>query len=782
MKINQFAQLTNVAPAQIEAELARVGFTTTATTMKAALHDFCRTVHWELTSAAALTAQLDQLLATPTQTIPTFLQSDNPLTTASFTRIALQLLGFQAGPDFNLAEPVASWKQLGLAPLPAIQDVATLQQAWYQLLTTHTPGGLTYLDQLAAQGYFTQTQFDHHRPLFFNGKAQAVFNVRDFHYETVFVETDFDSDGDGHNDFLKVEITRPAASGPVPAVYTASPYDQGVNEALGTHLTHHVDVPLTDKPANRFVPAEPAPLTTGAPHHVRGSAPHATLSHEPHPGYTLNDFLLPRGFASVYAAGIGTLDSDGLQTCGDPYQTASTIAVIEWLHGDRRAFTNRTDGITVAANWCSGEVAMTGRSYLGTLAIAAATTGVAGLKTIIPEAAISSWYDYYRENGLVVAPGGFQGEDADVLAGETFSRSLRPGDELQTRPAFTAQLRALQAGQDRATGNYNQFWDDRNYRNQDDQIRADVLLVHGLNDWNVKLKNAGNFWQDIQHLPISKKLILHQGQHMYLNAFPSFDYSDLVNLWLSNKLAAVNNHADTVLPTVIVQDNATPETWHAQPNWFSADSKDHELHFDHSQWTQAYPEKHFAAYCQHPKRWETQLTTLADPTLADQRTVAQLEFDHELTINGTVRLTLAVNSDHPVGMISAQLVDVGNARRLQPAPTVSAPRGLPLGYQWYQDDVREFQLEPTPSDHKTISRVHLNFQNRTSPAVTEPLKPGQFYRLTLDFQPVYYHLPRGRQLAVVLYATDFEMTTRSNQEITYTLKNSTGTLTIPEQA
>ena len=32
-----------------------------------------------------------------------------------------------------------------------------------------------------------------------------------------------------------------------------------------------------------------------------------------------------------------------------------------------------------------------------------ATTGVEGLKTIIPVSAISSWYDYYRANGLVVA-------------------------------------------------------------------------------------------------------------------------------------------------------------------------------------------------------------------------------------------------------------------------------------------------------------------------------------------------------------------------------------------
>ena len=65
---------------------------------------------------------------------------------------------------------------------------------------------------------------------------------------------------------------------------------------------------------------------------------------------------------------------------------------------------------------------MTGKSYLGTLATAAATTGIEGLETIISEAAISSWYDYYRDGGLVVSPDGYVGEDADVLAQECFSR------------------------------------------------------------------------------------------------------------------------------------------------------------------------------------------------------------------------------------------------------------------------------------------------------------------------------------------------------------------------
>lgn len=58
---------------------------------------------------------------------------------------------------------------------------------------------------------------------------------------------------------------------------------------------------------------------------------------------------------------------------------------------------------------------MTGTSYNGTIPLAAATTGVAGLEAIIPIVPNTSYYHYYRSNGLVRSSGGYLGEDIDVL-------------------------------------------------------------------------------------------------------------------------------------------------------------------------------------------------------------------------------------------------------------------------------------------------------------------------------------------------------------------------------
>lgn len=63
-----------------------------------------------------------------------------------------------------------------------------------------------------------------------------------------------------------------------------------------------------------------------------------------------------------------------------------------------------------------------------------------GLEVIIAEAGISSWYNYYRENGLVTSPGGYPGEDFDSLAELTYSRNLLGGDYLHHNAAHQADL------------------------------------------------------------------------------------------------------------------------------------------------------------------------------------------------------------------------------------------------------------------------------------------------------------------------------------------------------
>src|SRR5699024_3197070 len=126
------------------------------------------------------------------------------------------------------------------------------------------------------------------------------------------------------------------------------------------------------------------------------------------------DYFVPRGYAVVIADGLGAAGSTGCPTVGGEHEINAAKSVVDWLNDRTTAYNE--DGNEVKADWTTGKVGMVGKSYDGTLANGLAATGVEGLETIVPIGAISNWYDYYRANGAVIAPGGYQGDGLDLLA------------------------------------------------------------------------------------------------------------------------------------------------------------------------------------------------------------------------------------------------------------------------------------------------------------------------------------------------------------------------------
>ncbi|MCH3921402.1 Xaa-Pro dipeptidyl-peptidase [Limosilactobacillus sp.] len=796
MKINQFSIRPTSTP-QRQQELQRIQLLQSGDVDRMSAKELLKTLLTRTQDhcASPLTSAewLHDLLATPDLAVDEWLASDQPLTTAIFYRLALQLLEFEPDVDFRLEDPLATWHKLTLPMEDHEAWTSTdMANAYYLLLNTRGKGGQILLDQLTAQGFLAWTYQlpAKQKPLFFNGKPLASFDPAKFICEVVYIETDMDTDFDGQADLVKAEIIRPQDTEDglrVPAVFTASPYNQGTNDEWGDKATHNVNHPLTHKEAGQEAPHEMAFPTEFKRQAVNGSTQKATQTFSETPGYTLNNYLATRGYAIVYAAGIGTKDSDGLQTCGSPEQTDSMKAVVEWLHGDRRAFTDRTHGITITAWWCNGNVAMTGRSYLGTLSTAVATTGVAGLKAIISEAAISSWYDYYREGGLVRAAGGFQGEDADTLADETFSRTKRPADFRRIKPTYDKYIDRLAQAMDRTTGNYNAFWDRRNYRKDFAGIKAAVMMVHGLNDTNVKPSNVKALYDALQDLPVESKLILHQGQHIYINAFQSLDFSEMVNLWLANKLWDLDNQADSTLPHVLVQDNHLPETWNAYDHWTAGkqltfhltdgDLTPENVHVAEQLTFNDHQEKDtYQDWCQHPAKWQTALIADRGQFSCQFKTAPAKQ---DLLLRGTPRLQLTVAASLDHGLVSAELVDFGDDKRLTTSPVIINRGGLPLGYHWKADDLREFKLQKQASPYKVIASGHRNLQNRHDSATVDELAPGQLVDVAFDLQPLFHHLAAGHQLGLIIYASDYAFTLRGNEDVDYRISLENALLTIP---
>ena len=780
MQLHQYARLTPDRASQ-QAELNSIGFRNHATSLaELSAINFAACEPQARDSDAQRDALATRAVDDHTN-LWQFLQTQpSAITREQFYTVALQYLGFEAGIDFQFNQ-ACSYMQA--TDLPMVADDITTQDdfcaAFYLLLNTRTKNLVTFIDALAERGFF-QNQLGTFK--IFNGKVLPTFDTRKIIRECVWIESDLDTDGDGHRDMLEASIFRPAetANGvKVPALFTANPYFHGTNDV--TAVTHEPEPELAVKPARTQAAATPEPVTSLPQREVTASTTKATVYADEQGIYSLNDYFLARGFATVYSAGVGTKNSDGLRSTGGPDETASAVAIIEWLGGTRRAFTTRSGHTAITAWWCNGSVAMTGKSYLGTLAIAAATSGTPALKTVISESAISSWYDYYREGGLVVAPGGFQGEDADVLAVDTYSRLKNAGENAQAGAAWQQRLTDLARLQDRKYGDYTAFWDARNYRKLLAGVRCDIISVHGLNDWNVKPRNVIKLHEALAHFPVQHKMYLHQGQHVYLNNVRSLDFTDQMNLWLSNKLLGIDNGAAKLLPDITIQDNVEAETWLTQSDFGTgAGIKMNERSLGTG--SAEFTDKAKAAFTKagdNSNGFEYKIIQ-PDSIYADSRLVIDFgALPADMIIEGTAHLQLKLAIDQPSAIVSARLVDLGDAKRFKPNATIVGPKAYPQGCDWQYDNILEFQPTTKVSAAKLMTFAHRNTQNPLSDAVSVGPAHGEELTLEMDFQPTRYHLPAGRHLALILHGADMAQTIRPDVQTHFTINLAGSTLTLP---
>lgn len=520
-----------------------------------------------------------------------------------------------------------------------------------------------------------------------NGKTKAVYSFKKAIKEEVYVETEVDSNGSGQKDRVYVEITRPKETKKglkVPVIYNMSPY-KGEDKYPEYH---HVD----------------QDLYAGGPSSVhRGN---------------YDAYFLSRGYGIVSANSIGTIHSDGCPTTGDEKEILAAKAVIDWLNGRATAFNK--DGEPVVADWATGNVGMIGLSYEGTIPNGVATTGVEGLKTIVPIGAISNWYDYYRANGAVIAPGGYQGDDADRLA-----RGVIDSDKYDTCACL---LDAMEKDQDRVTGNYNHFWDQRNYLNKAENIQASVLLVHGLHDENVKRKQFSQWWEVLKEHQVPRKLWLHQEGHVDPRKVADDKWMDTLHKWFDYWLYHIQNGIMEE-PSVTIQ--AQNRQWEDFPTWPHEDSVKQTIHLHVDE------EDRGCLVEKHMEKKDLSVHIVDNPSIkakelvkhphvsSPHRAVFLSEIlEEDVRLSGTPLVSLCTSFDQPVANLSVLLVDYG-------------------------------EEEPT-----IVTRGWMDPCNRNSITTSEKMIPHERYTCEWEMEPHDYVFKQGNRLGVVVLMTDYEYTKR----------------------
>ena len=757
MKYNQYSYLS-VDQKDILKELKEIGFDLPTHLPEKELFEwFVRKVYFTYKDTDY---PLSNLVVDSKTDFLTYIQSDCEWSPNIFYTVALQLLGFRYFIDFEDTDSFLKEVQFPI-------EYGNLVENLYHLLNTRTVKGNLLIDQLVSDGLIPEDNQYH----YFNGKSLATFTSHDAIREVVYVESRVDTDKDGLPDLVKVSIIRPRYEGKIPAVMTASPYHQGTNDKASDKALYNMNVDLEVKEPHTIqveVPQLELVDPVGSAELVDEAE--ETLTHI-NSSYTLNDYLLPRGYANLYVSGVGTKDSQGLMTNGNYQQIEAYKNVIDWLNGRCRAFTDHTRKRQVKADWSNGKVATTGISYLGTMSNGLATTGVDGLEVIIAEAGISSWYNYYRENGLVTSPGGYPGEDFDSLAELTYSRNLLGGDYLHHNAAHQADLDRVKKELDRASGDYNQFWHDRNYLLHADRVQAEVVFTHGSQDWNVKPLHVFNMFQALP-ASIKKHLFYHNGAHVYLNNWQSIDFRESMNALLSKILLGYASSYE--LPTVIWQDNTGEQSWTSLDDFGNQTSQRTFSLGDGEKVIQnRYETKDYERY---GKAYPTFLSDLYQDKA--QQVTIDLPIEEDLHLNGKARLHLRLHSSTNKGLLSAQLLELGSKKYLQPYPAVLSVRTLDNGRYHMLDNLTELPFKE--AGQRVISKGYLNLQNRHDLLEVEDVTPGEWMEFDFDLQPTIYKLEKGATLRLVLYTTDFEITVRDQTDYQLTIDLAQSSLHLPE--
>ena len=653
-----------------------------------------------------------------------------------------------------------------------------------------------------AKKLHTAYRAERKKPLFLNGRAQPVFpfspgdDIEHYSYDKsdivryiVYVETDYDTDGDGKPDLVKtfVQVPKAAVNGDYKAasIFEASPYVTGTTEertleGIGLKEGGNFEMAkLYEKPAKRqatkTVTTEEVAKAADPKdwYYVNPRESSEDYTHYDYENLNWYNYFLVRGYAVVTSSGLGSKGSDGINTTGSDLEVAAYKNIVEWLNGKRKAYSDKTSNQEVKADWSNGNVAMTGLSWAGTTTFGVASTGVEGLKTIVPAAGIASWYDHFNSQGSPLDTGA--SNDLSWLSVYTSGRILDKEDWDKVKDYYAAYITKLNELQHKDGHNYNEEYAKRDYTLNAANLKAAPLIIQGLNDDNVKPKHFELMLEAYKKAGIDAKVLLHQGNHIYPSTRWSGTevagqaFNDLMNLWYSHYLYGIENGIEN-LPQVTAQDNLDPSKWRRFDKWDTNNAISARIYSKREDVTVT------GDYYGTGNNWTTRNQDAAFHSSEVAASYAAT-VDQDVTIKGHIPVHFSaafVKGDKNHAHVSATLMDVsdedfdvvkeeitydkdGYSTRTLEKETIDE-----TGY-WNGSNLETLPLKRYKT-HKVksvvIARGWMNLANpasrydSASSSRSIDVKEHEFHDYTMYLQPNLYTVKKGHRLVLSLHTYD----------------------------
>ena len=555
--------------------------------------------------------------------------------------------------------------------------------------------------------------------------TQPVYDYDAAIRESVYVDTTMDTDSDGKDDVIAVDIVRPTetalAGVKIPVIMDASPYYSCCGRGNESEKKTYDENGVIQK----------MPLY-------------------------YDNYFVPRGYAVIGVDIVGTGRSTGCGDVGGKDEIDSVVDVIDWLNGRNTAHT--ADGRQVKATWTNGSVGMIGKSYDGTLANGVAATGVKGLKTIVPISAISSWYDYTRSGGVPYSDdympwlGGYVGHDS---------------------PACEEVRGELGDNDDDETGDYTAFWSERDYLKDAGNVRASVFMTHGLSDYNVQTNHFSQWWTALSKNNVPRKLWLGLEDHVDPFEFRRDAWVDELHKWFDYWLQGLQNG---VMKEPMATIETAPDVWRNYKTWPAVNRP---VSVPLSAGKLGAQGKGSVTVTDDPDLTEDDI--VADPTtvIAGRQMFLSAPLPVPIRISGTSSVTLKLKSDSTTTPVTARLIEYGDAERYTGVrrTDVTSCEGASTDY----DDSCYYTVEKltAQSDHGIVSRGWIDAAHSKSLSKPTPLTPGQWTTVTVPLRAQDEVIPKGRILGLAITLSDTEWTSPNDTGATIDIDLAGSKLNLP---
>jgi X-Pro dipeptidyl-peptidase len=455
-----------------------------------------------------------------------------------------------------------------------------------------------------------------------------------------------------------------------------------------------------------------------------------------------DNYFVPRGYAVILLDMVGTASSTGCPRHGGLEDIGSGRVVIDWLNG-RRAGRDAA-GNPVTADWHNGKAGMIGKSYDGTLANGTASTAVAGLTTIVPISAISTWYEYSRSNG--------------IRFNTNYPASLANTVTNPDRRAYCSPIREyFNANDGDETGDYTPFWAERDYLKDVGNVGTSVFAIHGLQDDNVKTDDFAKWWDALAAREVPRKIWLTGTGHIDPFDFRRAEWVSAIHRWFDYWLQGYPNG---IMDDPMADVEVAADVWETYGDWPVPGTEDVNVWLRPGEGagtlalTPVAGKPQTRSFTDTPSQSET--TAITNPEAASASRLAFLSqpLAQDLRVSGAPRITVRATSSLDTAYLGAILVDYGTKTRISRSGdgiTTGTVEDC-WGASSASDDpcYRQVSKRLQTSSQWRVARGILDGQNRNSYAAAEPLVPGEEYDFTFRLYPNDYTFSAGSRIGVIL--------------------------------